>query len=56
MKKEKKEAGDAAVKEVIEIASDASTKTEVKETDSGEIVGKENDIISTENMEIDDKE
>ncbi|XP_026322034.1 cell division cycle and apoptosis regulator protein 1-like isoform X2 [Hyposmocoma kahamanoa] len=57
VKKEKKEADDNAdVKEVIEIGSDASTKTEVKEETSGEAVEKENDIISSENMEIDDKE
>lgn len=57
MKKEKKEADDNAdVKEVIEIGSDASTKTEVKEETSGEAVEKEKDIISSENMEIDDKE
>lgn len=56
-KKEKKEADDnAEVKEVIEIGSDASTKTEVKDDTSGEAVAKENDIISSENMEIDDKE
>lgn len=44
------------MKEVIEIGSDASTKTEVKTETPVEAVEKENDIISSENMEIDDKE
>lgn len=57
MKKEKKEVDDNAdMKDVIEIGSDASTKTEMKEETSGDVVEKENDIISAENMEIDDKE
>lgn len=55
-KKEKRETDDADSKEVIEIGSDASSKAEVRDETSGEPVEKENDIVSSDNMEIDDKE